>query len=170
MATKKKPVDENKPKPKKLPLPEVLAAIDTKQRDYYKNLSPEDKKGIAPYVLQRFLSSVKGGLDIQMYWLMAVNQRVNIGLFELNKHPDLQWKLMTSCSPGMGKQYHQWIALPKAATENNKVVKFLSTVYPTMKLNELTMLAELNSVDELKLLAEQQGYSDSEIKEIFKKK
>lgn len=167
MATKKKTTTASTAK-KKLPLPEVLAAIDNKQRDYYKNLTDEDKKGIAPYVLQRFLSSVKGGLDIQMYWLMAINQRVNVGLFELNKHPDLQWKLMTSCSPGMGKQFHPWIALPKANTENNKVLKFLSTVYPTTKLDELRILAELNTVDELKLLAEQQGYSDSEIKDIFK--
>lgn len=168
MATKKKAAPSDKPKAKKLPLPQVLAAIDFKQRDFYANLPDEDKKGIAPYVLQRFASTVQGDVDLQAYWLMAINSRVNVGLFELNKHPDLQWKLLTSCSPGMGKQYHPWVPLPKADTENNRVIKFLATIYPASKHSDLRMIAELNSVDELKLLAEQQGYNKSEIKEIFK--
>jgi hypothetical protein len=115
----------------------------------------------------RWGSAVEGNSDLQAYYLMSCNDRLNKNFFDINttQHKKLQWLLATTVSPGMGKQYHKWLAAKKKDSANNKSEKFLREVYPHMKDNEISLLAEINTKDELKQLARSQGWDDKKIKE-----
>ena len=113
MATKKKqatPTDEKLEK-QDIDLFEVLAAIDRKDYDYYDNLSPEQQKKIIPFMLIKWMSAVKANEGIQRYYTMSVNEYANKHLFNehVQQHPKLQWLMLCASSPGLGKQFHQWI-------------------------------------------------------------
>ena len=49
----------------KLPLNTVLAAIDKKQYDFYDGLTPEHQKQLAPFLLNRYVSLVKGSSEFR---------------------------------------------------------------------------------------------------------
>lgn len=89
----------------------ILAAIDKKDYLYYSNLTEEQKKKIVPFMLVHWTSALQGSDDIARYYLMSVNEYANKYLFNENvaKHPELVWMMLCSSSPGLGKQFHQWI-------------------------------------------------------------
>jgi hypothetical protein len=51
---------------------------------------------------------------------------------------------------------------------NNKLLNFLSDLYPSYNQKELELLARENTVEEITDLAESMGMSKKEIKELFK--
>ena len=137
----------------KLPLNTVLAAIDKKDYDFYDRLTDEHKKQVAPFLLNRYVSLVKGNADLAAYYLMAGNQRVNSQYFELAKHPKLVWQLLCTVSPGMGTQFHQWVGHKKKDKNNNdKNRKYIEQLHPTAKPDELDILVNM--------------YTDKDIKEL----
>jgi hypothetical protein len=97
---------------------------------------------------------------------MSCNDRLNKHFFEINttQHKKLQWLMATTVSPGMGNQYHQWIALKKKETKGNKGIKFLRELYPELKEDEIQLLAKVNDQDDLKQLAREHGWDDKRIK------
>jgi hypothetical protein len=111
----------------------------------------------------RYGASVAGSSDLQAYYLMATNERVNKWFFDLNKHPKLQWLLCTSVSPAMGKQHHYWQGTKKKEG-NNKAQKFLAKLYPTLKQDEVDLLAQINDKRDIERLARELGLDDKQIK------
>ena len=140
-----------------------MAAFDRKDRAYYNKFTDDQRKKFSTYLMLRWGSMVSGSTDLQEYYLMATNERVNKNFFDLNKHPKLQWLLCTTVSPGMGKQNHQWLAAKKK-DGNNKIQKFLAKLYPTAKQNDIDLLAQVNDLKTLKAVAKTMGMTDSEIK------
>jgi hypothetical protein len=140
-----------------------MAAMDRKDRDYHDNFTDEDLKKFSTYLMLKWGSNVGGNLDIQSYYLLATNERVNKHFFEINKHKKLQWLVCTTVSPGMGGQYHYWLKAKKKEG-NNKSQKFLSKLYPNMKADEIDLLAKLNDKKDIKKLAQTLGIEDKEIK------
>lgn len=139
----------------KLPLNTVLAAIDRKDYAFYDGLTPEHQKQVAPFLLNRYVSLVKGSSELQAYYLMAGNQRVNKTYFELARHPKLVWQLLCTVSPGMGTQFHQWVGHKKKDKNNSsKRRKYVERLHPHAKSDELDMLCEM--------------YTDKDLKEISK--
>lgn len=137
----------------KLPLNTVLAAIDKKDHGFYDTLTPEHQKQLAPFLLNRYVSLVKGSSELQAYYLMAGNQRVNCTYFELAKHPKLVWQLLCTVSPGMGTQFHQWVGHKKKdKNTKDKNRKYIEQLHPTAKRDELNMLVNM--------------YTDKDIKEL----
>lgn len=141
-----------------------MAQLDTKNRAFYDELTDEEKKKFATYLMLRYAASVEGNSDLQEWYLRVTNERVNTNFFDLGKHPKLQWLLCTSVSPGMGRQRHYWQASKKKEGGNSKAVKFLTRLYPHMKQDEIAMLAEMNDTKDLKALAKGLGMPDVEIK------
>ena len=133
----------------KLRLSRVLAAIDQKDYDFYDRLDPGQQKQISPFLLNRYTSLVKGDSDLHAYYLMATNQRVNSNYFSLSKHPKLVWQLLCTCSPGMGKQFHQWVGHKKKKTKNGKIKQQLEVIYPNMKQDELDLISAITTEQEL---------------------
>lgn len=148
----------------KLGINNEMAQLDTKNRAFYDELDEEERKKFSTYLMMKYSANVEGSADLQAWYLLASNERVNINFFDLSKHPKLQWLLCTSVSPGMGKQRHYWLNGKKKEGSNTKTVKFLTKIYSTLKIDEIELMAQLNSDKEIKELAKNLGMSDSDIK------
>lgn len=149
----------------KLSIKSEMSALDRKDRNFYDSLTDEEKKKFSPYLMIRYGATVAGNADMQAYYLMSCNERLNKHFFDVNtsQHKKLQWLMATTVSPGMGNQYHQWIKLGKKATDN-KNVKFLRELYPHLKEDDLKLMSELNDKDDLKAYAKGLGWADKDIK------
>jgi len=140
-----------------------MQAFDRKDRAYYDNFTDEDRKKFSTYLMLKYGANVGGGADMQAYYLMATNERVNKNFFELGKHTKLQWLCCTTVSPAMGGQFHYWLSAKKKEGDN-KAQKFLAKLYPNMKSDEIDLLAKINDKRDLADLARKLGYDDKSIK------
>jgi hypothetical protein len=149
----------------KLNINNEMAQLDRKNTLFYDELTDEERKKFSPYLMIRWGSSVEGSQDLQEFYVIATNERLNKHFFDINtaRHKKLQWLLATTVSPGMGNQYHQWIA-PKKKTNDNKSIKFLRELYPHLKEDDLKLMSELNDKDDLKAYAKGLGWADKDIK------
>lgn len=149
----------------KLHISNEMAQFDLKNRGFYESLTEEEKKQFSCYLMIRWGSAVEGSVDLQEYYVLACNERLNKRFFEMNKHPQLQWLMATSVSPGLGKFRHEWIPnKKKEAGSNNKMVKFLAALNPAMKMSDVELQAGLMTKAEAKQLAKQMGMTDEQIK------
>lgn len=148
----------------KLNIASEMRAFDSKDRKFYSDLTDEERKKFSNYLMIRWGSSVQGSTELQQYYLLSCNENLNKHFFELSRHPELQWLLATTVSPGMGSFRHDWIKQKKREGSGSKTVKFLRNFYPTHSDDELELLAEINTRDELKELAREHGWDDKRIK------
>lgn len=149
-----------------IPLAEVMRAIDKKDREWYNNLTAEQKKAFSPWMMMRYASSVQGSQAPDYIWM--VNELVNHKFTDVSKHPELQWLLMTAS--GSGKvQHHPYIKPPNSRKKKNKKFEFVSNILPHLKLDEIELFLSMNNDEDLKDLALANGYDDKEVKELFKK-
>lgn len=153
----------------KLAIGNEMAQFDRKNREFYDSLDDDEKKKFSPYIMIRWGSLVSSGADMQAYYIMSCNERLNKHFFDINttQHKKLQWLLATTVSPGMGNQRHQWLALPKKGAGSSKSIKFLRHLFPAMKDDEIKLLDQLNDKDSLKELAKEHGMTDKDIKELL---
>ena len=149
-----------------IPLKDVMAAVDKKDRGFYKRLNDEQKKAFSAWMMMRYCSSVQGR-DAANY-IYLTNELVNFQFMEVSKHPELQWLLLSAC--GTGKiQFHPYLKPPNAKKKKNKISEFLYQLYPNCKPEDIELMIKLNSNEELKALAYDYGYDDKTIKAIFGK-
>ena len=149
-----------------IPLKDVMAAIDKKDRGFYNRLTDEQKKAFSAWMMMRYCSSVQGR-DAANYIYMT-NELVNYQFMEVSKHPELQWLLLSAC--GTGKiGFHPYLKPPNSRKKKNKVFDFISNIMPHMKAEDIDNLINLNTVDELKEYAREHGYDDKSSKDIFGK-
>jgi len=149
-----------------IPLKEVMGALDKKQRKWYTNLNDDQKKAFSTWMMMRYSSSVQG--RNAAHYLLMVNELVNKDFASISKHPELQWLLMCGC--GSGKiEFHPYIKPPNARKKKDSLREGLSNLYPTMKDDEIELLIELNTKQELKELFERHGYDNKSIGEILGK-
>lgn len=150
----------------KLSIGYEMAQLDAKNRDFFDHLSPEEQKKFSPFLMIRWGSAVKGSPELQEYYLRRTNDELNKNFSDIStaEHKKFQWLMATTISPGMGKQYHEWIA-PRKKTSNNKVLKFLREIYPHLKESDLELLVQLNTKDDIKQLARNHGWDDKRIKD-----
>jgi hypothetical protein len=118
--------------------------------------------------LIRYASSIKtSDREAQELAIFKTNEYFNKNFFDISKHPKLLWYLV--CMTGNEQKkihFHEWIGYKKKS-ENNKPLKFLETIYPDMKTDELELLAAITSPQEIKDLAREMGYEDKEIKKLI---
>jgi hypothetical protein len=152
-------------KPPALDIKREMSALDNKRRDFYDNLNDAELKEFSGYMMIRWGASVQGSPDLQSYYVMSTNEKLNKNFFDVSAkdHEKLHWLLATTVSPGMGNQYHPWLGLPKRQTDS-KSVKFLRELHPHFKDEDLKLMAELNNGDELKEYARGLGWEDKDIK------
>jgi hypothetical protein len=154
-----------KPASDKLNIANEMLQFDKKNRDFYDDLSEDEKKKFAPFLMLRWGADVQGSAELQAYYLMSLNERLNKHFFDISgkDHKKFQWLLCTTVSPGMGKQYHKWLAAKKK-TSDNKATKFFAEMYPHLRDDEIQLLAELNDKNDIKQLAKDHGWDDKRIK------
>jgi len=148
----------------KLTIRSEMRAFDMKDRGFYDDLTDEERKKFSTFLMLKYGGNVNGSYDMQAWYLRAHNERVNMNFFDLGKHPKLQWLACTTVSPELGPQNHYWLSSVKKQPGINKIHKFLSKVYPTMKKADVELMAQLNTLADLKELARDLGYDDKQIK------
>ncbi len=139
----------------KLPIKDILAAIDMGGMSVWDELSAEERKAVNFWLLNRYVSSVSGNRDKQELAIFKTNQYYNINWNELGtRHPKLQWQLLC-LSGNTGKiEFHKWQGFKKKQGNNN-AINFLLKLYPSMKQDEVELLARLSTKKELKELAKE---------------
>jgi hypothetical protein len=149
----------------KLHIGNEMLQLDRKNRSFFDELTPEEQKKFSPFIMIRWSSTVEGSSELQAYYLISANERINRHYFDINttQHKKFQWLLATTVSPGMGKQYHKWLAAGKREN-NSKVFKFLREAYPEYKDDEIELLIKINTRDEIKDLARAYGWDEKRIK------
>jgi hypothetical protein len=145
----------------KLSIQNEMTQLDLKNRDFWDSLTDEERKKFSNYLMIRWASSVQGVQELQEYYLLACNERLNKHFFEINRHPKLQWLLATTVSPGMGTQRHQWIAPKKKEKGDNDVKKTLMTLMPAAKMSDIETLSKLITKKQLRTLLDEHGTADT---------
>lgn len=144
----------------KLPLKDILAAIDMGAMSVWDELSDDEKKQISFFLLNRYTSVVQGSREKQELAVFKTNEYYNKHFFTIQRHKKLLWQLL--CLAGNTKkiEYHNWIGNKKKDSNNSKVVKLLSELYPSKKQDEIELLAKLNSKKEIIQLAKDNGIDE----------
>jgi hypothetical protein len=152
----------------KLNIKYEMAMLDSKNREFYDDLTDDERKKFSNYLMIRWGSCVGGSAEMQAYYLMSTNTKLNKNFFAIPKaHDKLNWLAATTISPGMGNQYHQYLRVTNKAIGNSKVAKFIATLYPTMKHDDMVLLEKMNDVSEWKKLAVDMGMDKAQIKKTF---
>jgi hypothetical protein len=141
----------------KLSIHNEMARFDKKDRDFYQSLTDEERKKFSNYLMIRWGSSVQGSQELQEFYVISTNERLNKHFFSVNRHPGLQWLMATSVSPGLGTQRHQWIAPKKKDASNNEIKKTLMEMYPTMKITDIDALAAITDKQDIKQRQKEMG-------------
>jgi hypothetical protein len=147
----------------KLNINNEMAQLDRKNRGFYDELTAEEKKKFSTFLMLRWGSAVQADSRVQGYYVMSTNENLNKNFFDISKHPKLQWLCATAVSPGIGTFKHQWIP-PKKKENDSKAVRFLRDLYPHLKDDEIELLRQLNTKDDLKRMAIELGWDDKRIK------
>jgi hypothetical protein len=129
----------------KLSINNEMSVFDRKDQKFYDSLTEDEKKKFSNFLMIRYGSCVQGSRDLQEFYLISTNERLNKHFFAINRHPKLQWLCATTVSPGMGTQRHQWIAPKKKEPGVSGIRKQLIELYPHMKDDEIELMAELNT-------------------------
>jgi hypothetical protein len=153
----------------KIALKEKILAVDLGAKNLWDDIDDDQRKALKSelWILNRYISNAKtSNREHAEHFVLTVNEYFNKHWFTLQKHPKLMWQLLCLCNwDGNKTFYHEWLALGKK-TKNSKRVKLLEDVYPNMKQDELELLAEISTNDELKELARELGWTDKEIKDL----
>ena len=147
---------------KKIPVKDILAAIDLNARNVWREFSNDERKQVSFWLLNRYASSVKGSREKAELALFKTNEYYNKNWNVLGgtKHNNLQWQLLC-VSGNTGKiEYHEWIGLKQKKDSNNKEIKLLQKLYPNMKLDEIELLASISTKKEIKQLVEDHGINE----------
>lgn len=153
----------------------VLPALDRKDRDFYDNLTDDEKKELTPYTLVRWASTLGkpawgGGSepdpDITGYYIQSVNHYANKHLLDIptrkdNNHTKLLWLMLTAASPGLGKQPRKFIPLKSAG---NAQKTRLMNLFPNMKEDDVATLSALVTKKEIDNYVSAHGQEESKSK------
>ena len=141
----------------KVPVKDVLAAIDMGAKSVWDELSEEERKQVGFWLLNRYVSSIKSNRDDQELAVFKTNEYYNKNYMEVSKHQKLQWQLLCMSGNTQRIEYHPWIGFKKKTQDNNKLVKVIEEIYPNMKSEEAELLARISTKKEIKQLAEEYG-------------
>lgn len=142
-------------------------AADRKRLDFYDNMTEEQQKDFRSkhYLLARIMSSGQG--SAQSARVYYANEVVNKNAPNVKDHPELAWKLLTVLGTGSADN-HPFLKVPKGKRKKDRVREFLSTVFPHFKDDELDLFLQLNDRSTIEDLAQQHGYTQAEIRDLFK--
>lgn len=133
----------------KLNIANEMRMFDRKVRTFYDDLTVEEKKKFSNYLMIRWGSSVDGSRELQEFYVIATNERLNKHFFDLGRHPKLQWLLATTVSPNIGTPRHPWIAPKKKEAGLSAKRRALMEIFPHYKDDEIDVMAEITTQKEI---------------------
>jgi hypothetical protein len=131
---------------------EAITAIDKKDYSYYDRLTPEQQRKFVPFMMLHWISAIKGSSELQGYYLRSVDYHANKYMFNesVQKNPKLQWLMLCAASPGIGKQFHQWIphmkervAKLKEKPKAKEIKDYFKKVYPKSSDSDLNTITDV---------------------------
>jgi hypothetical protein len=143
----------------KLPIKDILAAVDMNAKSVWKELSDDERKQVSFWLLNRYVSAVQGNRDAQELAVFKTNEYYNknfnsIGVGKDNGHQQLMWQLLCMSGASGKIEYHPWIGFKKREGGSGAAIKLLEKIYPHLKNDEVELLARISTKKELKQLAE----------------
>jgi len=145
----------------KLNIGNEMRQFDRKNRNFYDELTEEERKKFSPFLMLRWGSAVEGSRELQEFYVIATNERLNKRFFDINttNHKKLQWLMATTVSPDMGTFRHNWIAPKKKETGLSAKRKQLMEIFPYYKDDEIDVMAEITSQKEIDAYMREAGNS-----------
>jgi hypothetical protein len=151
---------------RKLDVHALLRATDKCDGDWLSRQPEDARKEFAPVVALRWAATVKDGHEASvMLWL--INERVNVHMFDLYKHPDLVFRLMAACGLGVTLN-HQWLSGHRRALTHNKAYQLLADRYPDANARELDFLMSRHTKSSFSDFLGECGIQPDIAKEIMK--
>lgn len=146
----------------KLDIFRVLNAANDKKREFFDELTDEERKALQPFLVMRWMSGTGNPLQI-----MLINEFLNPYVFPLQQHKQLMWDLLVASNAGK-KQRYVWNKLPaKVDPSRPTCVKALQQYYKYSSREAVEALRLLSREDVL-LIAEQLGWQQEDISKIKK--
>jgi hypothetical protein len=142
----------------KLNIANEMRMFDRKVRTFYDDLTAEEKKKFSTYLMIRWGSAVDGSRDLQEFYVIATNERLNKHFFDIGRHPKLQWLLATTVSPDIGTPRHPWIAPKKKEAGLSAKRKALMEIFPHYKDDEIDVMAEITTQKEIDAYRREAGH------------
>ena len=133
----------------KLTIANEMKMFDRKVRSFYDDLTVEERKKFSTFLMLRWGSAVEGSRELQEFYVIATNERLNKHFFDIGKHPKLQWLLATTVSPDLGTMRHNWISPKKKETGLSAKRKALQEIYPTYKDDEIDVMCQITTQKEI---------------------
>ncbi len=147
-----------------LDIKKELHGVDMRDKDAFNNWTDEERKSFSPYILMRYVSNVQGDEDVQEWFVEMTNELVNKNHWTLSKnHKGLLWKLFAGCGTG-AKAYHPYLAAGKKQ-KAVKVEKLLAELNPSMKMEDIKLLASMMDKNDIQELFDKLGYDKKQRKE-----
>lgn len=138
---------------------QVLPAIDLKNYNFYDELTSEEKKAFSAFMGLKWGATVSGDTVLQHYYLASMNHHANKHMFDINKHPKLQWLTLVAGSPNFGKQQHQWVSIK--SNKESKTTKDIKTelrkIYPHYNDLEIELLSKITTKKDIKQFKDDSG-------------
>lgn len=136
----------------KLDIFKMLNAIDKKDYDFYDNISDEERQGFSAFLGLKWGASISSDNLMQHFYLASMNHCANKHMFDINKHPKLQWLSLVSGSPGKGVKRHEWLGSKKKTTNKSQddIKKRLMKIHPNYKDDEIELLSTMVTKKDLR--------------------
>ena len=143
----------------KLNIQSEMRAFDRKDRGFYDDLTEEEQRKFSPFLMIRWGSSVEGSRELEEYYVIATNERLNRHFFSINtaRHKKLQWLMATSVSPDLGAHRHPWIAPYKRNKDQTAKRRDIAKIRPDLDDPELDVLADITTQQEINQYRKQIG-------------
>jgi hypothetical protein len=141
----------------------VLPALDTRQKDFFANLSEEERKGFSPWLVQRYLSSAEStSQEIIEHYLIMTNDIVNVNFSDV-KDPEMTWKLMSIVGVGRSMK-HPYVAPGKGKKKKQNAFKqWLNDLYPHLDDQELDIWISNLDKESARSMLEQFQVKDKDV-------
>lgn len=147
---------------RKLDIFRVLEAASTKDVDFYVNLTEQEEKALAPFVVQRWMSGTSSAS--QVYF---INELLNPFVFTLANHKQLLWYLFTACGSGK-KQKFSWSPLPGKKNTTKPLATQVVMEYYNYSTREAVDVLSMLTRSTLIGMAEDLGWQPDEISKLKK--
>lgn len=158
---------EAKPVDPVLNITNEMANADRRNIRFYQDLTAEQKKKMGGmYPILRWMSILyNNDPALCEFYVTTVNDFANVGFWDLGKHPDLQWKLISRAGVGMPVK-HSWISA-SSKTNSNKLDNLILEENPSLSNQELYIVKSKLTKDALGQHCRDLGWLDNEIKPYY---
>ncbi len=143
----------------KLNIQSEMRAFDRKDRGSYDSLTEEEQRKFSPFLMIRWGSAVEGSRELEEYYVIATNERMNRNFFSINtaRHKKLQWLMATSVSPNLGAHRHPWIAPYKRDKAQSAKRRAIARIRPDLDDADLDVLVSITTQKEIDQYLQQMG-------------